>query len=36
LYGRGKNTMRLNFSSAPPDRIEIGIERLGDLLRAFA
>lgn len=29
----GHNTMRLNFSSATPERITIGVERLGKLLR---
>jgi 2-aminoadipate transaminase len=27
--GSGRNTMRLNFSNVPPDRIREGIERLG-------
>jgi 2-aminoadipate transaminase len=27
--GSGKNTMRLNFSNVPPDRLRAGIERLG-------
>ena len=30
--GGGHNTMRLNFSSAKPEQIEIGIERLGQVL----
>jgi 2-aminoadipate transaminase len=30
--GGGRNTMRLNFSNAKPDQIEIGIERLGNVL----
>jgi 2-aminoadipate transaminase len=30
--GGGHNTMRLNFSNARPDQIEIGIERLGEVL----
>lgn len=30
--GGGKNTMRLNFSNATPENIELGIERLGRLL----
>jgi 2-aminoadipate transaminase len=30
--GGGHNTMRLNFSNAKPDQIEIGIERLGNVL----
>jgi 2-aminoadipate transaminase len=32
--GRGRNTMRLNFSCAQPAQIEEGIKRLGDLLKA--
>ena len=32
LNGGGKNTMRLSFSSAPPERIEEGIKRLGAVL----
>ncbi len=31
--GGGENTMRLNFSYASPDQIQIGIERLGTLLK---
>ncbi len=30
----GRNTMRLNFSNAQPEKIEEGIRRLGDLLKA--
>lgn len=30
--GSGRNTMRLNFSSAHPEQIEIGMERLGRVL----
>jgi 2-aminoadipate transaminase len=30
--GGGENTMRLNFSNAHPDQIEIGIRRLGQVL----
>jgi 2-aminoadipate transaminase len=30
--GRGRNTMRLNFSNAQPAQIEEGIRRLGNLL----
>jgi 2-aminoadipate transaminase len=30
--GSGKNTMRLNFSNATPDKIEEGIARLGKVL----
>ena len=29
----GQNTMRLNFSSATPERITIGMERLGKLVK---
>lgn len=32
LDGQGQNTFRLNFSNATPQRIEIGIERLGRIL----
>ena len=28
----GHNTMRLNFSNAQPEQIEIGIKRLGEVL----
>lgn len=28
----GQNTMRLNFSSATPDRIDVGLQRLGKLI----
>jgi 2-aminoadipate transaminase len=31
---RGRNAMRLNFSNAQPAQIEVGIQRLGDLLKA--
>jgi 2-aminoadipate transaminase len=31
--GGGENTMRLNFSYSNPDQIQIGIERLGNLLK---
>jgi len=31
--GGGKNTMRLNFTYSNPDQIQIGIERLGNLLK---
>lgn len=30
--GGGKNTMRINFSNATPDEIQIGIERLGEAI----
>jgi DNA-binding transcriptional MocR family regulator len=32
--GGGKNTMRLNFSNASPEKIEEGIRRLGAVLKA--
>jgi DNA-binding transcriptional MocR family regulator len=31
--GSGQNTMRLNFSNAPPEKIEEGISRLGNVIR---
>ncbi|MBP7999077.1 MAG: PLP-dependent aminotransferase family protein [Chloroflexi bacterium] len=31
--GRGRNTMRFNFSNAQPANIEIGIRRLGELFK---
>jgi 2-aminoadipate transaminase len=31
--GRGRNAMRLNFSAMPPDKIRIGVRRLGRVLR---
>ncbi len=31
--GSGHNTMRLNFSNAQPEQIEIGIERLGQAIK---
>jgi DNA-binding transcriptional MocR family regulator len=30
--GSGQNTMRLNFSYMPPEKIEEGIKRLGRVL----
>jgi 2-aminoadipate transaminase len=33
LNGEGKNTLRLNFSNARPERIEEGIRKLGRLLK---
>jgi 2-aminoadipate transaminase len=33
LNGAGRNTIRLNFSNALPERIDEGIRRLGELLR---
>jgi DNA-binding transcriptional MocR family regulator len=30
-----ENTMRLNFSNMPPDRIDEGVRRLGAVLREF-
>ncbi|MCB8942890.1 MAG: PLP-dependent aminotransferase family protein [Ardenticatenaceae bacterium] len=32
--GSGHNTMRLNFSNAQPEQIEVGIERLGRAIKA--
>ena len=32
--GRGRNTLRLSYSLAAPEQIEIGIQRLGQLLQA--
>jgi 2-aminoadipate transaminase len=34
LTGEGKNTVRLNFSNAPPERIEAGIRKLGKLFES--
>lgn len=34
LNGRGRNTIRLNFSNASPEQIEIGIQRLGRVISA--
>jgi 2-aminoadipate transaminase len=34
LNGEGKNTLRLNFSNASPERIEAGIKKLGRLLKS--
>jgi DNA-binding transcriptional MocR family regulator len=31
--GGGRNAMRLNFSCMPPDKIRVGIERLGNAIR---
>lgn len=31
--GSGRNTMRLNFSNADPEKIEEGIRRMGEVLR---
>jgi 2-aminoadipate transaminase len=30
--GGGKNTMRINFSNATPEEIQIGIQRLGEAI----
>ena len=30
---RGANTLRLNFVSAPPDKISIGVKRLAEVIR---
>lgn len=32
--GGGLNTMRLNFSNATPERIDLGVHRLGDMFKA--
>jgi len=31
--GGGKNTMRINFSNATPEEIEVGIQRLGSAIK---
>ncbi len=31
-HGDGRNTMRLNFSNAQPEQIELGIQRIGQVL----
>ncbi|HLG69676.1 MAG TPA: PLP-dependent aminotransferase family protein [Chloroflexota bacterium] len=31
--GSGQNTMRLNFSNQPPERIEEGVKRLGEVVK---
>jgi len=31
--GSGRNSLRLSFSNSAPDDIEIGIERLGQVIR---
>lgn len=33
IPGKGKNTFRLNFSAEPEERIRLGIERLGALIK---
>jgi 2-aminoadipate transaminase len=35
IGGTGANTIRLNFSNAKPDRIEAGIQRLGQVIKDF-
>ena len=35
LNGEGRNTMRLNFSNASPEKIETGIARLAAVVRSF-
>ena len=30
--GRGRNCMRISFGSVPPEKIRIGMERLGKLI----
>ena len=32
--GKGKNCMRLSFGNVSPEKIEIGMERLGSLIRS--
>ena len=32
--GKGKNCMRLSFGNVPEEKIRIGIERLGNLIKA--
>ena len=32
--GKGKNCMRLSFGNVSPEKIEIGMERLGDLIKS--
>jgi 2-aminoadipate transaminase len=32
--GKGSNCMRLSFGANPPDKIRIGIERLGNLIKS--
>jgi 2-aminoadipate transaminase len=33
LNGAGRNTIRLNFTNAPPERILEGVRRLGEALK---
>jgi DNA-binding transcriptional MocR family regulator len=33
--GRGTNTLRLNFVSAPPEKIVIGVKLLAEAIRAM-
>lgn len=33
--GKGRNCMRLSFGNVPPDKIRIGIQRLGDLIAQY-
>ncbi|HQB63093.1 MAG TPA: PLP-dependent aminotransferase family protein, partial [Sedimentibacter sp.] len=32
--GKGSNCMRLSFGANPPDKIRIGIEKLGNLIKS--
>ncbi len=34
--GSGRNTMRMNFSNASPENIELGIERMGEVLKKLS
>jgi 2-aminoadipate transaminase len=35
IPGTGKNTMRLNFSAAPREKMDAGLEKLGNLLKEY-
>ena len=32
--GKGNNCMRISFGSVPPEKIKIGVERLGKLIKS--
>jgi 2-aminoadipate transaminase len=34
--GSGRNTMRMNFSNASPENIEVGIKRMGEVLKKLS
>jgi 2-aminoadipate transaminase len=34
--GSGRNTMRMNFSNASPENIEVGIQRMGEVLKKLS